>query len=60
MDVFNVLNLLGGYADGGFDVVSNTNLVNENGGKYSINSEAGRYSKGGDQFRIQFGIKYEF
>lgn len=60
MDVFNVLNLLGNYADGSFNVVSNTNLINDNGGKYSVNQSAGRYSKGGDQFRVQFGIKYEF
>ena len=59
MDIFNLLNIFD-FKDGGFDVVSNTNLINVNNGVYSVNTEAGRYSDGGDQFRIQFGLKYEF
>jgi hypothetical protein len=59
MDVFNVLNLFD-FKDGSFDVVSNTNLLNESNGVYSVNPIAGSYNTGGDQFRIQFGLKYEF
>ncbi|MDO5973146.1 TonB-dependent receptor [Flavivirga jejuensis] len=59
MDIFNVLNLFD-YKDGSFDVVSNTNLFNESDGVYSVNPIAGKYNTGGDQFRMQFGLKYEF
>ena len=61
MDVFNALNLLGGYTDGAFNTVANTNLINvSDKNKYSIAKEAGRYEKGGDPFRVQLGLKYEF
>ena len=61
MDVFNALNLLGGYTDGAFNTVANTNLINvSDKNKYSIAKEAGRYVKGGDPFRVQLGLKYEF
>ncbi len=59
MDIFNILNLFD-YKEGSFDVVGNTNLINENNGVYSVNPIAGRYNVGGDQFRIQFGVKYQF
>lgn len=59
MDVFNVLNLFD-FKDGSFDTVANTNLINESNGVYSVNPIVGRYNTSGDQFRVQFGIKYEF
>ncbi len=59
MDVFNILNLFD-FKDGSYDVVSNTNIINESNGVYSINPIAGQYNTGGDQFRIQFGVRYEF
>ena len=47
---------------GGYKFVSNTNLIKYDAtkNKYTINKEAGIYSQGGDLFRLQFGLKYEF
>ena len=61
IDVFNVLNMFSNQL-GGYKFVSNTNLIQYDASKdkYSINKNAGIYSQGGDLFRLQFGLKYEF
>lgn len=61
MDIFNVLNMFSNQL-GGYKFVSNTNLIKYDAAKYkyTINKDAGIYSQGGDLFRLQFGLKYEF